>query len=407
MSSTVWDPQQYAKFAGHRDRPFFDLLSRVGAGAPGVVVDLGCGNGPLTLSLARRWPDATVIGVDSSAEMIARARELDTDGRVEWVHADLGSWQADTAVDVMVTNAALQWVPGHLDLLPRLLGQVAAGGWFAMQVPGNFDAPSHALLREVAARMPRADELVPRLRGATTVGEPPAYAEVLADAGFGADVWETTYLQMLDPQGQQSDPVLEWTKGTAMRPVLEILTGEAERAEFLEAYAAELRRAYPRGRHGTAFPFRRIFAVGHRDEAGGGAPAARTGHGPGHAHFPTKAPVTGLHHVQVSCPAGAEDELRGFYAGVLGMAEVPKPPVLAARGGVWFRSGRAEVHCGVEEDFRPARKAHPCLLVTDVDAVAEAVAAAGGQVRWDDNIPGVRRFHTDDPVGNRIELQQA
>lgn len=118
-------------------------------------------------------------------------------------------------------------------------------------------------------------------------------------------------------------------------------------------------------------------------------------------------PVLGLHHVQIACPAGSEGELRGFYAGVLGMAEIAKPPVLAARGGVWFSAGGQELHCGVEEGFAPARKAHPCLLVADVDAVARAVAGAGGEVRWDEAIPGVRRFHTDDPVGNRVEIQQA
>ncbi|MGN6303061.1 MAG: VOC family protein [Angustibacter sp.] len=117
--------------------------------------------------------------------------------------------------------------------------------------------------------------------------------------------------------------------------------------------------------------------------------------------------VTGLHHVQVSCPTGSEDVLRGFYRDVLGMSEVPKPSVLAARGGVWFRSGTCEIHCGVEEGFAPARKAHPGIAVSDVDALAERVAAAGRPVRWDDAIPGVRRFHTEDPVGNRIELQQA
>lgn len=118
--------------------------------------------------------------------------------------------------------------------------------------------------------------------------------------------------------------------------------------------------------------------------------------------------VTGLHHVQIACPAGSEDRLRGFYNGVLGLPELPKPPVLAARGGCWFAVGAAhELHCGVEESFVPARKAHPCLLVADVDVAATAVAAAGGAVRWDDAIPGVRRFHTDDPVGNRVEIQEA
>lgn len=117
--------------------------------------------------------------------------------------------------------------------------------------------------------------------------------------------------------------------------------------------------------------------------------------------------VLGLHHVQIACPAGSEDALRGFYGDLLGMPEIPKPPVLAARGGVWFEAGGRELHCGVEADFVPARKAHPCFLVDDVDEVAKGVVAAGGEVRWDEAIPDVRRFHTDDPVGNRVELQQA
>jgi catechol 2,3-dioxygenase-like lactoylglutathione lyase family enzyme len=117
-------------------------------------------------------------------------------------------------------------------------------------------------------------------------------------------------------------------------------------------------------------------------------------------------PLTGLHHVQVACPAGSEDDLRAFYGGVLGMTEVAKPPVLAARGGVWFRSGTAELHCGVEADFRPARKAHPGLLTDDLDAVAAACEAAGHPVEWDPHFPGHRRLYVADPVGNRLELLQ-
>ena len=116
--------------------------------------------------------------------------------------------------------------------------------------------------------------------------------------------------------------------------------------------------------------------------------------------------VVGLHHVQLACPAGAEDTLRGFYGGVLGLPEIPKPPALAVRGGVWFQVGPHELHCGVEDGFAPARKAHPALAVDDVDNLAQAVARAGGDVHWDESIPGVRRFHTFDPVGNRVELQQ-
>ncbi len=114
-----------------------------------------------------------------------------------------------------------------------------------------------------------------------------------------------------------------------------------------------------------------------------------------------------LHHVQVSCPPGSEDALRAFYGGVLGMAEVSKPPVLAARGGVWFRSGAAEIHCGVEDDFRPARKAHPALLCTDLESQVASCAAAGYDPRWDDNFPGFRRCYVIDPVGNRLELLES
>ena len=115
--------------------------------------------------------------------------------------------------------------------------------------------------------------------------------------------------------------------------------------------------------------------------------------------------VVGLHHVQLACPAGSEDALRAFYGEVVGLPELAKPPALAARGGVWFAVGPQELHCGVEEAFIPARKAHPALAVDDIVAVAEAVAGRGGEVRWDDDIPGVRRFHTLDPVGNRVEFQ--
>lgn len=116
--------------------------------------------------------------------------------------------------------------------------------------------------------------------------------------------------------------------------------------------------------------------------------------------------VVGVHHVQIACPAGSEDLLRHFYGVVCGMPEIPKPPALAARGGVWFGAGEQQLHCGVEDGFAPARKAHPCLATDDVDRLAAAISGAGGEVRWDNAIPGVRRFHTDDPVGNRIEFQQ-
>lgn len=264
--SVTWDPQRYAAFADERSRPFADLLGRVGAQEPAVVVDLGCGNGPLTMSLARRWPRARLVGVDHSPDMLRAARELDADGRVEWVEQDVGAWDPQSlgaAPDVIVTNATLQWVPGHRELLSRWSAALAPGGWLAMQVPGNLEAPSHALMREVARRHPAADRLGPALQR-LAVASPAEYVEWLGGSGLEVDVWETTYQHVLDPEGAQANPVLEWVSGTGLRPVLQALTDPEERAAFLEEYDAALRAEYPRTGVGVVFPFRRIFAVGHR-----------------------------------------------------------------------------------------------------------------------------------------------
>ena len=117
--------------------------------------------------------------------------------------------------------------------------------------------------------------------------------------------------------------------------------------------------------------------------------------------------VKGIHHIQIACPAGSEDALRAFYGGTVGLEEIAKPAALAVRGGVWFRVGAQELHCGIEDGFTPARKAHPAFAVDEIEALAEAVAATGVEVVWDEQIPGVRRFHTTDPVGNRVEFQLA
>jgi len=266
----TWDPEQYQRFSNHRRRPFADLTSRVGASAPEIVVDLGCGPGSLTLDLAMRWPRARIIGVDSSAEMLDQARRNDRHEQVEWVRAEVEFWdpaQVGAPIDVITTNALLQWVPSHRQLIPGWVRALAAGGWFAMQVPGNFNAPSHTLLREIAAQSPRAAELLPRLRGGEAVSEPAAYAALLAGLGCEVDAWETTYQHILDAAGEQREPVLEWTKGTALLPVFDVLKGEHERADFLAAYGDALLRAYPRKPLGTLFAFRRIFAVAHKSES--------------------------------------------------------------------------------------------------------------------------------------------
>ena len=255
-----WDPSQYLRYADLRGRPFVELTTRIGAESPSSVVDLGCGTGELTAMLAERWPGATVAGSDSSPDMIATAQQHVIPGRLTFEVADLRSWKPERPVDVVTANAVLQWVPGHLDLLGELVGTLAPGGWLAFQVPDNFDEASHTLLRGLRLS-PRWRELLGEGADRTAgVERPDVYLRKLIGLGLDADVWQTTYQQVL----QGDDAVLEWVKGTALRPVLSLLEDDGERQEFLEEYAAALRDAYPRDSFGTVFPFRRTFAVAHR-----------------------------------------------------------------------------------------------------------------------------------------------
>jgi trans-aconitate 2-methyltransferase len=223
-------------------------------------VDLGCGPGNLTATLAERWPGADVVGVDSSAEMLGKAAAV-AEGipSLRFELMDISDWMPSAEADVVVSNAALQWVPGHQDMMRKWLAVLRPGAWFAMQVPGNFNAPSHALMRGLAGSSRWESKLRGVLRGGESVGEPAEYLRILLDAGFTADAWETTYQQVLPGP----DPVLEWVRGTALRPVLAVLSPE-DGAAFEAEYAAALREAYPPTAHGTVFPFRRLFTVGRK-----------------------------------------------------------------------------------------------------------------------------------------------
>lgn len=249
----TWDPDRYLAHAEERGRPFVELLARVDAGAPATVVDLGCGPGHLTALLAERWREARVRGVDSSAEMVARAR-ADRPG-IGFEVGDLRDWRPEAPVDVIVSNAALQWVPGHLDLLPGLVAALRPGGWLALQVPGNFDQPSHTIRAELAATPPydahTAGVPVPAAH------DPRVYLDALTGLGCEVDAWETTYLHVLGGE----DPVFTWVSGTGARPTLQALP-EDLRAGFERELRARLRAAYPE-RHGrVVLPFRRVFVVG-------------------------------------------------------------------------------------------------------------------------------------------------
>jgi trans-aconitate 2-methyltransferase len=259
----VWDPAQYLTFADERSRPFFDLAARIGAGAPAWVVDLGCGPGQLTASLASRWPDAEVLGIDSSVEMIAAAQAADFGGaelagRLRFLVEDVNVWKPGRPVDVIISNAVLQWVPGHMDLLPSWAAWLAPGGWLAFQLPANFDQPSHAILRELAGS-DRWREQLAAVQLNRQSADPAEYLDLLASGGLAVDAWETTYLHVL----HGPDPVTEWYKGSGLRPVLAALT-HAEAIQFVRQYGEKVRAAYPAAPYGTVLPFRRVFVVAHK-----------------------------------------------------------------------------------------------------------------------------------------------
>lgn len=255
---TDWNPALYLAHAGPRLRPAVDLLNRIAVAAPAEVRDLGCGTGAATRLLAARWPQARIVGIDSSPAMLAQAAAEGPAGdRLTWQQADLSTWNPPPAsADVIFSNAALHWLDDHARLLPRLMAALRPGGVLAVQMPDNFAAPSHQALFALARDSRWSDRLVPLLREAP-VARPADYRRLLAPVAADLDIWTTEYLHLL----AGDDPVLTWAGSTVLRPLLDHLDA-AEAEDFTAAYAAALRAAYPTDGDGlTPFPFRRLFLV--------------------------------------------------------------------------------------------------------------------------------------------------
>lgn len=257
-----WDPQQYNRFAGERARPFQELVARIPTTEAVAVVDLGCGPGTMTAALAERWPDAAILGIDSSPDMIAAASALQTP-QLRFQLGDAGAWRPQRgSVDVIVANASLQWVIDHLALLPVWAEALDLGGTLAFQVPLSIDLG----LDRIAASPRWASRLGAALgatgpRSASPVQPPEVYLRTLAAAGLEVDAWQTTYYHVLPGD----DPVLEWFSGTGLRPYLDALAGDPDDlAAFRAEVGARLRELYPREPFGTVLPFPRLFVVGHR-----------------------------------------------------------------------------------------------------------------------------------------------
>jgi len=257
-AATHWDPALYARFERERAQPFFDLVARMPDGPVRSAADLGCGSGELTRTLAERWPDATITGVDSSDAMLGRAAQRAPHPRVRFVQGDLRTWEPDAPLDRIVSNAALQWTADHESLLARLVAALSPDGALAVQMPHNDDEPTH----RIAAALWRDP------RFATQLGDAPPerrvhdatwYGDHLLALGCEAEVWETIYLHRL----ASAEDVVEWVKGTLLRPVLSRLAGP-DLAAFLAAYTERIRVAYPTASYGVWFRFPRLFFVARR-----------------------------------------------------------------------------------------------------------------------------------------------
>lgn len=253
---TTWEPQRYLQFAEVRFRAGLDLLQHIPPGEYQHIYDLGCGTGHLTKILAERFPGASVVGVDSSLEMLAEARREFP--RISWLQADIATWRSERPADLIFSSAALQWLPSHERLFPALLGMVRPGGVFAVQMPNNFDSPAHVALKGLA----QAEEWRGKVAGAATpaASSAEAYWKWLAPLAAKLDIWETTYLQVLEGE----NPVADYLRGTTLRPFLTTLSKE-DGEKFSAAFARRTAAAYPPQHDGkTLFPFRRLFLVAQR-----------------------------------------------------------------------------------------------------------------------------------------------
>lgn len=251
-----WSAQQYSLFERQRTRPVHDLLAAVPRGGIELAVDLGCGPGNSTAVLQAHAPHAQVIGIDSSDDMLRAARARLP--QVRFQLADIQSWEAGAAPQLILANASLQWLPDHARLYPRLLAQLAPGGWLAIQTPDNLQEPAHRLAREVAADGPWAAQ-IGEVRHAQRHSVQ-AYYDILGAHACELDIWRTTYFHILD----SAAAIVEWFKSTALLPFLQPLQAEQQSA-FLERYKEAIAEAYPVQADGRVLlPFPRLFLVARR-----------------------------------------------------------------------------------------------------------------------------------------------
>ena len=255
---TDWNAEQYLKFADERGRPSLDLVARIAVSRPERIIDLGCGPGNSTAVLRRQWPQAEITGLDNSEDMIAAARESHPEGI--WILADAATWTAEVPFDIVYSNAALQWLPDHESLFPHLFSWVAPGGALAVQIPAHFNSVLHKEIVEVAKNAEWL-HLMDAPLNVMTKKPPSFYYNLLQPLAARLEIWETEYYHVME----SPRAIIEWFRGTGLRPYLEALESEGQRQRFVDMLLERYRRSYPRQNDGRIlFPFRRLFIIAYR-----------------------------------------------------------------------------------------------------------------------------------------------
>lgn len=253
-----WNPDLYLKFAGERTQPAIDLLAKTALASPQRIIDLGCGPGNSTVLLKARWPDAKIIGLDNSPDMIAAAKAEYRD--MNWVESDITEWKAEAAFDLIFSNAALHWVPEHKKIFPHLINQLSSDGVLAVQMPTHFQSRVHKRIHEIAVD-PEWQHLTGQALEAIKVERPPFYYDLLQPHVSRLDLWETEYIHVLE----NHQGIVDWIRGTGLRPFLQALESDEQSARFEKLLLDGVSEDYAKQNDGRVlFPFRRLFIVAYR-----------------------------------------------------------------------------------------------------------------------------------------------
>jgi trans-aconitate 2-methyltransferase len=253
-----WDPDQYLKFENERTQPSIDLAARIEIEIPRSIIDIGCGPGNSTAILRNRWPKAQFTGLDSSPAMIEKAKRDRRD--TNWIVADAPTYHFNEKYDIVFSNAAIQWMPDHTSLIPRLLDIVNSSGALAVQVPANWDSPLHLAVRNVASQG-KWSGMIAGVERILSNNTPEFYYDIISSAGTRVSLWTTTYYHILKSHTE----LVEWYKGTAMRPFLEKLPDDEARSEFEQEVLTRCKATYHAQRDGRLlYPFRRIFFIAYK-----------------------------------------------------------------------------------------------------------------------------------------------